>query len=149
MHLSKGFTESIFVVEIIFDDWVSLVFNDFLFMLLFWFCINSFSFWDKEKLVIILLFNELIIYSFFVKLFPYTFFKSDNNDEDSIVILIFFWSKLSLNLFIFSFIIEEFSSSLISLKRNLLYSFIFKFLFFKLLVSISFLILLLLLFFLT
>ena len=147
MHLSKGFTESIFVVEIIFDDWVSLVFNDFLFMLLFWFCINSFSFWDKEKLVIILLFNELIIYSFFVKLFPYTFFKSDNNDEDSIVILIFFWSKLSLNLFIFSFIIEEFSSSLISLKRNLLYSFIFKFLFFKLLVSISFLILLL--FFLT
>ena len=124
MHLSKGFTESIFVVEIIFDDWVSLVFNDFLFMLLFWFCINSFSFWDKEKLVIILLFNELIIYSFFVKLFPYTFFKSDNNDEDSIVILIFFWSKLSLNLFIFSFIIEEF-----------------------LLVSISFLILLL--FFLT
>jgi hypothetical protein len=147
VHLSKGFTESIFVVEIIFDDWVSLVFNDFLFMLLFWFCINSFSFWDKEKLVIILLFNELIIYSFFVKLFPYTFFKSDNNDEDSIVILIFFWSKLSLNLFIFSFIIEEFSSSLISLKRNLLYSFIFKFLFFKLLVSISFLILLL--FFLT
>lgn len=146
MHLSKGFTESIFVVEIIFDDWVSLVFNDFLFMLLFWFCINSFSFWDKEKLVIILLFNELIIYSFFVKLFPYTFFKSDNNDEDSIVILIFFWSKLSLNLFIFSFIIEEFSSSLISLKRNLLYSFIFKFLFFKLLVSISFLILLLLFF---
>lgn len=146
MHLSKGFTESIFVVEIIFDDWVSLVFNDFLFMLLFWFCINSFSFWDKEKLVIILLFNELIIYSFFVKLFPYTFFKSDNNDEDSIVILIFFWSKLSLNLFIFSFIIEEFSSSLISLKRNLLCSFIFKFLFFKLLVSISFLILLLLFF---
>ena len=146
MHLSKGFTESIFVVEIIFDDWVSLVFNDFLFMLLFWFCINSFSFWDKEKLVIILLFNELIIYSFFVKLFPYTFFKSDNNDEDSIVILIFFLSKLSLNLFIFSFIIEEFSSSLISLKRNLLYSFIFKFLIFKLLVSISFLILLLLFF---
>ena len=143
VHLCIGLSlELIFVVEFIFEFVISLFFNDFLLIFKFWFW-NLFiylfwllSFWQNEKLVITILFNDLKTYSFFDKLFPYIIFKSDKIGFELSKITIFLFSLFffTFSLLIFSFIFscneeEELSSSLFIFSKRI-------FLYFWLLISL-------------